>query len=73
MEMVLNNGFCEMTHDEIMELEGGSWITGIGATALGVFGIISGPPSWITGAVAVGAWYVSAGSVGLAGIASIFE
>lgn len=73
MEMVLNNGFSEMTKDEIIELEGGGWIAGIGATALAAFAIISGPPAWITGSVAVGAWYVSATAVGAAGIASIFE
>lgn len=42
-------------------------------TALAAFAIISGPPAWITGSVAVGAWYVSATAVGAAGIASIFE
>lgn len=25
MEMVLNNGFCEMTFDEMLEIDGGGW------------------------------------------------
>ncbi len=46
MEMVLNNGFCEMSQNEIMDIDGGAWwnvvgnigagICAIGATALGV-------------------------------------
>lgn len=73
MEMVLNNGFCEFSQDELESISAGSWIAGFGATALGVLGIVAGPPSWITGAVAIGAYYVCTGSVAVAGFVSIFE
>ena len=73
MEMVLNNGLCEISRDELENINAGGWIAGIGATALGVLGVLAGPPSWITGAVAVGAYYVCTGSVAIAGVFSIFE
>ena len=46
---------------------------GVGTSALGVLGVVAGPPAWITGTVAVGAYYVFTGSVAVAGFASIFE
>lgn len=36
MSMVLNNGFCEMTENEMMELEGGGWFSGVMAFVGGV-------------------------------------
>ena len=35
MEMVLKNGFCEMSHDEIDEVEGGAiWQWAVGAAGI---------------------------------------
>ncbi len=73
MEMVLNNGFCEFSQAELESISAGGWIAGIGAPARGILGVVAGPPSWITGAVAVGAYYVCTGSVAVAGFVSIFE
>lgn len=42
MSMVLNNGFCEMTENEMMELEGGGWLSAIGAFLGGIF--VGGTP-----------------------------
>ena len=41
MSMVLNNGFCEMTENEMMELEGGKWYDAIFAFGSGIVSTIS--------------------------------
>ncbi len=73
MDMTLSNGFCEFSQDELESISAGGFIAGIGATALGILGVVAGPPSWITGTVAVGAYYLCTGSVAVAGFVSIFE
>ncbi len=73
MEMILTNEFCEFSQNELENINAGGWIAGIGATALGVLGVVAGPPSWITGTVAVGAYYACTGSVAISGFISIFE
>lgn len=34
MEMVLNNEFCEMTNNELTQVDGGMWQWAVGATAV---------------------------------------
>ncbi len=36
MEMVLSNGFCEISQDEMMEIEGGAWWDVVGNIAAGI-------------------------------------
>ena len=49
MEMVLNNGFCDMTQDELADIEGGAWswkdfaqATGSGAVGGAIGGALGG-------------------------------
>lgn len=59
MEMVLNNGFCDMTDDELTSIDGGLKIFGcsIGGLTSGtlagaaVGGTIGGVPGFIVGAI----------------------
>ena len=62
MEMVLNNGFCEMSQDEIMLLEGGGvWrhIGYAGATVCCIiaWGAIGGGGAGAAGAAGGWFWY----------------
>lgn len=43
MEMTLNNGFCDMTFDEMLEIDGGrNWVATIAGTIAGGAAVIGG-------------------------------
>lgn len=71
MESVLNNSmFNTLTMDEMLDVEGGGWATTLGCIAVGVIGIVAGPPAIITGSVAVFCWYAGSTLIATAGVLS---
>lgn len=72
MEVTLRNGFCELTMDEMQVVDGGSVAGVVGAVAVGVIGVVAGPPAAITGTVAVAAYYTGMALIAVGGVASAF-
>lgn len=67
MEMVLNNGFCEMTMDEMLLIDGGAWSwKEFGKSVVG--GAVGGAAGGaVTGAMAGGVGALPGAGVGAAG------
>lgn len=60
MELVLNNGFCEMSQDEMMEMDGGDFWRNLGyagATACCVMAVVATGGWAIAAAGAAAGWY----------------
>lgn len=70
MDLVLSNGFCEMTTIEMDEINGGSIGAALVGICAGAIGIIGGPPAAITGTVAVGCWYLGSTLIAVGGVLS---
>lgn len=70
MEIVLSNNLCEMTLSDIENVNGGSVAGVVGAIAVGVIGVVAGPPAVVTGTVATVAWYTGSALIAAGGVAS---
>jgi hypothetical protein len=68
MEMSLNNGFCEVDQMEMETINGGSIGAALVCVCAGVIGVVAGPPTVITGAVAVGCWYAGSALIAAGGV-----
>lgn len=71
MEMSLNNGFCEMSQEESIQISGGAngWVTAAVATA-GVIGIACAPAAVGYLIVVKGATVAAAAATGLTMVGS---
>lgn len=71
MEMVLSNGFCELSLDDIMEIDGGrNWVATVAGTIAGGAAIVGGVAGLLT-PEPTGATKVVGYSAIVGGVASI--
>ncbi len=64
MEMILGNGFCEMSQEEMMETDGGGWKTALSAFA-GTIAVAFTPVGCVLGGPGVGAGMFGLGCAAL--------
>lgn len=68
MNMTLSNGFCELSLDQLENVDGGSIGGALVCICAGVIGVVAGPPAIITGTIAVGCWYTGSALIAVGGV-----